>query len=80
MLPSEPPERQTVHCIVGNVVEVLHGSWAENVHLCAGGFGMRGSVGWCFLLLGLLRRLGTVGPCFPGFSWLDENTGNDDFD
>lgn len=39
--PAEASECQTVHCIVGNVVEVLHGCWAEDVHFCWHGLGTR---------------------------------------
>ncbi len=68
--PPEASELQTVHCIVRNVIDVLHGCWAEDVHLCLGGFGTRGPLFGCFWTPGLLGGPWTLGPWFPGFGGL----------
>lgn len=68
--PPKASELQTVHCIVGNVVDILHGCWAEEVHLCLAGFGTRGPLFGCFGTPSLLGGPRTVGPWFPGFGGL----------
>lgn len=68
--PAKASELQTVHCIVRNVVDILHGCWAEDVHLCLAGFGTWGPLFGCFWTPGLLGRPWTVGPWLPGFSGL----------
>lgn len=40
-LPPKASKPQAVHCIVRDVVGILHGSWAEDVHIRLGGFGTR---------------------------------------
>lgn len=70
MWPPKASELQTVHCIVRNVVDILHGCWAEDVHLCLGGFGTRGPLFGCFGTPSLLGGPWTVGPWFPGFGRL----------
>lgn len=65
--PPKASELQTIHCIVRNVVDILHGCWAEDVHLCLGGFGTRGPLFGCFWTPSLLGGPRTVGPWFPGF-------------
>lgn len=37
--PPKSSELQAVCCIVSNVVDILHGCWAEDVHLGCGDFG-----------------------------------------
>lgn len=70
MWPPKASELQTVHCIVGNVVDILHGCWAEDVHLCLAGFGTGGPLFGCFWTPSLLGRPWTVGPWLPGFGGL----------
>ena len=70
MWPPKASELQTVHCIVGNVVDIFHGCRAEDVHLCLGGFGTRGPLFGCFRTPSLLGRPWTVGPWFPRFGGL----------
>jgi len=37
--PAKSSELQAVHCIMGDVVDILHGCWTQNIHTCLCGFG-----------------------------------------
>lgn len=68
--PPKSSELQAVCCIVSNVVDILHGCWAEDVHLGCGDFGTTwGPLFRCLWAHSLLGWLGTVGSWFPGGLW-----------
>lgn len=60
--PPKASKFQTIDCIMRNVVGILHGCGAEEVHLFIAAFGTRGSVFVCFWIPSLLCGLGLVGP------------------